>query len=177
MVDQLVKEFVFLWNPKFHYRPHKSRSLDPILSQKNPFHNFYPIYLRYILILYSHPRLYLPSGLFPSGFPTKVYMHFSFFQCVIHVCLSHPHPNNNWCRYKLWKSSLCSFPQPPVSSFLPLRDQVSHPYNTRSKDICMHIVTFTFHINMGPCNHSMAFPRVAGGRGSPDIEDACEYIE
>jgi hypothetical protein len=44
--------------------------LDPIQSQLNPVH---PIdsYLRSSLMLSSHLRLGLPSGLLPSGLPTK----------------------------------------------------------------------------------------------------------
>jgi hypothetical protein len=37
--------------------------------QSNPLH---PIPLRSILILSTHLRLGLPSGLFPSGFPTNI---------------------------------------------------------------------------------------------------------
>jgi hypothetical protein len=38
--------------------------------ESNP-HHPKPISLKYILIPSSHLRLGLPSGLFPSGFPTK----------------------------------------------------------------------------------------------------------
>ena len=59
-----------LWNPKVHYRIHKSPPSVPILSQIKsitPNHSSW----RSILILSSHLSLGLPNGLFPSGFPTK----------------------------------------------------------------------------------------------------------
>jgi hypothetical protein len=46
-------------------------SLAPILGQIAAVHTI-PSYLRSILILSSHLRPGLPSGLFPSGFPTKI---------------------------------------------------------------------------------------------------------
>jgi hypothetical protein len=62
-----------LWNPKVHYRVHKSPPLVPILSQIDSVYTI-PFYLRSILILSTHLRLPLPSGLFPSGFPTKYFI-------------------------------------------------------------------------------------------------------
>jgi len=56
-----------LLKPKVHYRIYKR----PVLSQLNPVHAPHPTSWRFILILSSHLRLGLPSGLFPSGFPTK----------------------------------------------------------------------------------------------------------
>ena len=60
------------WNPKVHYRIHKCPPTVPIQSQLDPVHKppSYPSFWRSILILSSHLRLGLPSGLFPSGFPT-----------------------------------------------------------------------------------------------------------
>jgi hypothetical protein len=63
-----------LWNPKVHYRIHKCPLPVPILSQINPVHAPHPSSWRSILIS-SHPRLRLPSGLFPSGFPHQNPIH------------------------------------------------------------------------------------------------------
>ena len=56
-------------NPKVHYRTHKRPPPASILGQPNPVH--IPTSWRSVLILFTHIRLGLPSGLFPSGFPTK----------------------------------------------------------------------------------------------------------
>ena len=61
-----------LWNPKVHYRIHKCPPTVPILSQLDPVHTPpHPTSWRSISILSSHLSLGLPSGLFPSVFPTK----------------------------------------------------------------------------------------------------------
>jgi hypothetical protein len=54
-----------LWNPKVHYRIHNSPPPVPILSHINPVHALHPTSWRSILILSSHLRLSLPSGLLP----------------------------------------------------------------------------------------------------------------
>jgi hypothetical protein len=41
-------------------------------------------YLKHISIS-SHPRLDLSSGLFPSGFPTKIFYAFLSLPCVLHA--------------------------------------------------------------------------------------------
>jgi hypothetical protein len=51
-----------LWNPKVHYRVHKSPHVVHNLSQINQSIPPYPISLSYILILSTHLRVGLPSG-------------------------------------------------------------------------------------------------------------------
>jgi hypothetical protein len=62
----------FLWNPKVHYRVHNSPPTVPTLIQMNTIHTLQTYFTKIHLILSSHVSLGLPSGLLPSGSPTKI---------------------------------------------------------------------------------------------------------
>jgi hypothetical protein len=51
-----------LLSPKVHYRVHNNQSLDLTLSETNSLHKLESYSLLYILILYFHLNLVLPSG-------------------------------------------------------------------------------------------------------------------
>jgi len=65
------KYSAFLWNPKVHFRVRKSPHWTLSWASWIQCAPFIPISLRSISVLSSHLRLGLPSGLFPSGLPTK----------------------------------------------------------------------------------------------------------
>jgi hypothetical protein len=65
-----------LWKQKVHYHVHKpSTGPYPEPHQSNPYHS---ILSKIHLILSTHLRLGLPSGLFPFGFPTNILYAFLF---------------------------------------------------------------------------------------------------
>jgi len=145
-----------LRNPKVHYRIHKSPPSVPILSQLDPLHAPHHTSRRSILVIYSHLRLGLPSGLFPSGFPNKT-LYMSLLSPIRATCLAHLILLDFITRTILGEqcislsSSFCSFLHSPVTSslldpnihlstlfsntlslrsILIVSDQVSHPYTT-----------------------------------------------
>jgi hypothetical protein len=67
------------------------------------------ISLNYNLILSSHLRLYLPSSLLPSGFPTKIL--YVFLNCSMRATCPP-------ISYKLWSFSSCRVLQHPATSSL-----------------------------------------------------------
>ena len=125
---------------------------------------------RSVLILSSHLRLGLPSGLFPSGFSTKN-LYTPLPSPTRATCPAHPILLDFITQKVLGEenrslsSSLCSFLHSPVTSsllgpnillntlfsnILSLRsslivsDQVSRPYKTTGKIIVLYIVVFKF---------------------------------
>jgi len=163
---QLVKKF-----PAFHGTPRFITALTSLrrlsLFWASPIQSIYPhpTSWRSILILSTHLRLGLPSGLFPSGFPTKtLYTPISLpirATCPAHLILLDFITRTILDeQYRSFSSSLCSLLHSPVTSSLlgqnillntifsnnlsflsslNVSDQVSHPYKTIGKIIVLYI--------------------------------------
>ena len=95
--------------------------------QSTPYHSFC---LEYILTLPSHPRLGLPSGLFPSGFPMKTVHTASLPAYTCHMpCPSHSprfYHTSIWRRVQIMKLVTMKFS--PVSLPLTRKYLPQHPF-------------------------------------------------
>jgi hypothetical protein len=141
--------------------PHKCPQTP--LSWASSIHSIppYPTSWRFILILYSHICLVLPSGPFPLGFPTKILytplLSSINATCPAHLILDFITRTIFGERYRSLSSSICSFLLSPVASYplgpntlstpYSVTDQVSHPYKTTCKITVLYILIFIFLYN------------------------------
>ena len=168
---QLVKKF-----PAFHGTQRFITALTSVrhlsLSWASPIQSIYPHPTSWtsVLILSTHLRLVLPSGLFPSGFPTKTLytplsspihttcpVHFILLDFITCTILGE--------EYISFSSSLCNLLHSPVTLSLlgpnillnttfsntlsslssrDVSDQASHPYKTTGEIIVLYILIFKF---------------------------------
>ena len=120
-----------LWNPKAHYRTHLSLSWANSIQSPQPL----PTSWRFILILSSHLRLGLSTGLFPSGFPTKT--------------LCTPLPSSiRTTSHSSWSlsSSLCNFLHSPVTPSLLGPNILLNTLFSNTLSLCSSLNVNIYHI-------------------------------
>jgi hypothetical protein len=136
-----------LWNMIVQYCIQESSPLVPILNQINPVHTTPSFLTKNILILFTHLCLVVPSGLFPSSFPTSNLYAFLFglihptcpadlilLGFIVLIILSK--------EYSFLSFSFCSFYHPPVISCL-FRPNILSTLFSSTLSLCLSVKFLT----------------------------------
>jgi hypothetical protein len=119
IVTQLVKQYpVFVWNPKVHYRAHKSPLLGPILSQPNPVRPTYPYIPKVHLNVILPPTPRSSQWSLTFGPPNQTPANTSHLLHARHV--SRP-PHTPWFRWRIQAMKFIIMHFSPLSVFLSFR--------------------------------------------------------